>query len=276
MNTLYMADLDGTLLNSKGELSDYTKTTLNALIAHGLPFTVNTSRTPKSVTPKIKGLNLKLNAVLMNGSCFFDTKSGKTESLVLLDKAPAAAALNVCRRFGCEPFLFELINGDVSVRYTSAKLAQSQKFMRDRAEYYPEFTATPSPMLAREAAYIVCADKTEKLKTVKAALANIKGIACSLFFDDGDETALLEIYNSAAGKQNATRRFMEQYGFDRVVAFGDNLNDTEMLENADIGLAVANAKPAAKAAASEVIESCDNDGVAKWLLLEWSRRPELY
>ncbi len=77
MNTLYMADLDGTLLNTAGELSHYTLVTLNALIERGLPFTVNTSRTPQSVMPVIKGLHLKLDAVLMNGSCFFDTQKNR-------------------------------------------------------------------------------------------------------------------------------------------------------------------------------------------------------
>lgn len=276
MNTLYMADLDGTLLGNDGKLSHYTKTTINALIEHGLPFTVNTSRTPRSVMPVIEGLKLKLDAVLMNGSLFYNTQSGAFGSLVLLPKSAASAALAVCDKFLCEPFVFELADGDVSVFYSTAQLAETEKFMRDRAEYYREFKKVPKAFLQREAAYIVCADKTEKLTRLKAELDKLHDISCSLFYDDNDETALLEIYAAVAGKKNATERFMKEHGFDRVVAFGDNLNDTEMLQFADWGIAVANAKNAAKQAADEIIESNSSDGVAKWLLLEWARRPELY
>ncbi|MBE5893454.1 MAG: hypothetical protein E7286_08775 [Lachnospiraceae bacterium] len=41
---LFVTDLDGTLLNSKQKLSDYTVDTLNRLIAQGLPITFSTSR----------------------------------------------------------------------------------------------------------------------------------------------------------------------------------------------------------------------------------------
>ena len=43
MKTLYISDLDGTLLNPNAELSAYTKDTLNRMIADGLCFSVATA-----------------------------------------------------------------------------------------------------------------------------------------------------------------------------------------------------------------------------------------
>lgn len=274
MNTLYMADLDGTLLNTSGELSHYTLVTLNALIERGLPFTVNTSRTPQSVMPVIKGLHLKLDAVLMNGSCFFDTEKKQINSLVLLQKPQAAAAISVCKSVGCEPFLFDFSAGDVNVLYSSAESAASKKFIAERKNYYREFLKTESNDC--RAAYIVCADSIDKLNRLHARLKSVAGISCSLFYGDNDREGLLEIYAEDAGKKNGAERFMKQHGFNSLVTFGDNLNDIEMLKFSDRAIAVANAKPEAIAAANEIIESCNDDAVAKWLLLEWARRPELY
>ena len=64
------------------------------------------------------------------------------------------------------------------------------------------------------------------------------------------------------------------YGFDRVVAFGDNGNDVEMLKNADLAVVVGNALPPALEVADIVIDTNDNDGVAKYLL-ELYRKGEL-
>ena len=44
MKTLYISDLDGTLLNRNAELSAYTKAVLNRVIAEGLCFSVATAR----------------------------------------------------------------------------------------------------------------------------------------------------------------------------------------------------------------------------------------
>ena len=51
----------------------------------------------------------------------------------------------------------------------------------------------------------------------------------------------------------------------RVVAFGDGENDKEMLTFAGLGLAVADAGEVCRAAADDVIGSCEEDGVAVWL-----------
>ena len=52
---------------------------------------------------------------------------------------------------------------------------------------------------------------------------------------------------------------------DRIVAFGDGLNDIDMFKIADECYAVSNAEDELKALATGVIESNDDDGVAKWL-----------
>ena len=75
----------------------------------------------------------------------------------------------------------------------------------------------------------------------------------------------LEIFSHKASKANGIRFIREHYGFSKVVAFGDNLNDLPMFEQADVKVAVGNARDEVKAAADYVIGTNDNDGVAEWL-----------
>ena len=74
----------------------------------------------------------------------------------------------------------------------------------------------------------------------------------------------LEFNASAAHKGNALKRFAEHLGLtlDNCAAFGDGLNDLSMIEAAGLGVAMSNAVPAVKAAASRIAPSNDEDGVA--------------
>ena len=55
------------------------------------------------------------------------------------------------------------------------------------------------------------------------------------------------------------------FGNNEIVVFGDDANGVEMLQECDVGVAVANAIDEAKAAADYICDTNDNDGVAKWL-----------
>lgn len=69
-----------------------------------------------------------------------------------------------------------------------------------------------------------------------------------------------------ASKANAIRKLKEMWGCSRVISFGDAINDIPMFEISDECYAVENAVGELKAVATGVIESNEEDGVAKWLL----------
>jgi hydroxymethylpyrimidine pyrophosphatase-like HAD family hydrolase len=75
----------------------------------------------------------------------------------------------------------------------------------------------------------------------------------------------LEIFSAKASKQNAVNYLRNTYDFERVVGFGDNLNDLPMFAACDVKIAVKNAKPEVKAAADYICGANDDDGVVKWL-----------
>ena len=68
-------------------------------------------------------------------------------------------------------------------------------------------------------------------------------------------------------KGTALRAFCDHLGLDlsQVVAFGDDYNDLEMLQEAGCGVAMANAVPEVLASADQRTSSNEEDGVAVWL-----------
>lgn len=72
MTTLYVSDLDGTLLNDNQKLDEESLETLNSLIDRGMNFTIATARSIDSVRSIINGLNLRLPIILINGVFIFD------------------------------------------------------------------------------------------------------------------------------------------------------------------------------------------------------------
>ncbi|RIK38376.1 MAG: hypothetical protein DCC57_20950 [Chloroflexi bacterium] len=79
-----------------------------------------------------------------------------------------------------------------------------------------------------------------------------------------DKYSLVQILAASADKAEALRFVVERWQLDmsQVAAFGDDVNDVEMVRNAGLGVAVENAIPAVKAVANRVTRSNDEDGVA--------------
>ncbi|MDE6444817.1 MAG: HAD hydrolase family protein, partial [Muribaculaceae bacterium] len=91
-----------------------------------------------------------------------------------------------------------------------------------------------------------------------------------LFYHDvyGDELAVLETFATGATKADAIKWLKDLSGADRVVAFGDNVNDIPMLRAADVAVAVENAIPEVKEMADIIIGDNNSDAVARFILTD--------
>ena len=72
MKTLYVSDLDGTLLRSDISLSKYTCETINALAARGMLFSYATARSYSTASKVTKGLDAKIPLIVYNGAFVID------------------------------------------------------------------------------------------------------------------------------------------------------------------------------------------------------------
>lgn len=87
---------------------------------------------------------------------------------------------------------------------------------------------------------------------------NVIHCTVPMFGDDSGELSVPNIH-----KANAIETLINHLGIDRknTYAFGDGMNDKEMLEYVNVGIAVGNAKEGLKAVANEVTDDITNDGI---------------
>ena len=81
----------------------------------------------------------------------------------------------------------------------------------------------------------------------------------------GDDTAILEVLAPGLNKADSVKKIARRCGADRIVVFGDNLNDISMMEIADVAVAVENARDEVKDKARMIIGPNYTDSVARFI-----------
>ena len=267
MKTLYVSDLDGTLFDSSGHLSEFSQNTLNELIADGMNFTVATARSVSSAGGLLDGLKLNIPAVMMNGVFLTDVPKKEQVYSNRFPKELAEKVIEVFKANGRPPFVFSFNGEYIEAEFTKLKNDYERQFVAKRQKLYRRFEKVDSYTVGGNTVYINGIDYKDTMQAIADGLTKIDGIKFSHYLDtySGDKY-FVEVYVESAGKWNSIKRLKELYGFDRIVAFGDNANDIEMLKNADKAIVVGNAQPIAREYADEVIDTNDRDGVARYLL----------
>lgn len=272
MKTLYISDLDGTLLRSDGTPSDYTVKTVNDLLDKGMNITFATARSFSSAAKILPKFNLKLPAATMNGT-LLSCANGEQKKVFYIEKQVAEKVVEIFLSHGRPPFVYTYTaDGFLDVHYTVNKYEYEKRFVAERKKLYHKFEYTDSYETDGRTVYINGIDKKETIDGICRDLDKISGVRYSAYLDTySDGLYFLEVYSALGGKKNAAEALKNMYGFDRVVAFGDNANDAEVLRWANIGVAVGNAQPIALEAADIVIDTNENDGVAKYLLERYKK-----
>ena len=111
--------------------------------------------------------------------------------------------------------------------------------------------------------HYTCIDEKEKLELLYTKYKD--RFPCVFYLDMYTKEYWLEIMPKGVSKANAISELKEMLGCDRVVVFGDNYNDLPMFKMADEAYAVENAVEEVKKAATAVIGSNEEDGVAHHL-----------
>lgn len=273
MQTLYITDLDGTLLTPNAVLSDETIAILNKLMEQGLEFTCATARTPATVTYILEPLDIHVPAIMMNGVLIYDLATKIYEKVEYLEEEYFAQILNYMRDLNLKAFVYGIHNNTLSTYYESISNDAMNTFMMERVTRYNKvFTQVESfdRINRKDVIYCLFLDKKNVLDPLYNLVKDMKDISCSFYKDVYfDDIYCLEVYNKNATKYNGVKYIKETYGYDRIVAFGDNLNDIPLFKASDECYAVSNARPELKEMAHAIIESNTEDGVANYLEEIW-------
>lgn len=167
-------------------------------------------------------------------------------------------------------FLYIIEDDKLSTYYEDLYSDHAKRFVEERIQKYgKKFTQINkfSTLEDKSIVYFSICDVKEKLVPLHEELCKDKNLHIEFYRDIYEDGFwYLEVCSVHASKYNAVKFLREEYGFDNVVSFGDNLNDLPMFLASDESYAVANAKPEVKEKANAVIDSNNNDGVVKWFL----------
>ena len=268
MRTLYVSDLDGTLLRPEGKLSLKTINIINRLLDEGLYFTAATARSPIGIgLLNLDALHFRLPLILMNGVLLFDVSTQKILHSYTMSGRTVQRVLDICMHHGKAPFLYQVHNGDMAIYYLQTTSLAEQVFLEKRAARFPQAFRQISRYSAEGGGvYFSLQDTYERLDAICRELEPLAEIRCAFYKDvNMDDNWYLEIFDAASGKDKGIARIAARWQVDRIVAFGDNLNDAAMLRKADCACVVENGMDAAKALADHIIGSNVADGVAEFL-----------
>ena len=273
MKTLYISDLDGTLLTPNATLSNGTIVTMNKLLGEVLEFTCATARTPASVSYILSPLDIKVPAIMMNGVIIYNLASKRYEKVEYLEEKYFETILNYMRDLNLKAFIYGIHNNKLSTYYESISNDAMNTFMMERVtRYHKVFTQVDSfdQITRKDVIYCLFLDKKNVLDPLYNLVKDMDDISCSYYKDVYfDDIYCLELFSKNATKYNGVKYIKETYGYDKIVAFGDNLNDIPMFQASDDCYAMSNAKPELKALANEIIGSNKEDGVAAYLEYLW-------
>ena len=261
-DTLFITDLDGTLLTPDAVLPEGAVDRIWDLYRRGVHLTYATARTIRSAVHILAGLPFSEPVSLMNGVLLRDMNEGRYVEGNLLSAEAAEQILAA----GGEPFVYTLTEDDqLFTAYRHLVNEYMVDFRKERVDKYgkpfrqmEDFHA----LLEEKQRIIYCCylDTDENLRPIYDTLTALRDtdgaplVRCE-YYHDHYRPGLwyMEVFSRSTSKGNVCRRLREITGRNVIVSFGDNNNDLPMFAESDYAFAVERAGDAVKAAADGVI-----------------------
>ena len=267
MKKLFLTDLDGTLLRTDERISDYSSNIINQFIENGGLFSYATARSFVTASKVTGGLNITLPVICHNGVFIIE---GTTKKLLLSNYFTSDDVSNISEilnAYSIYPIVFAEVNGKERFSYIDKFVTPAMKHFLNSRIGDPRIREVSSSkeLYIGNVFNCACMDTEETLNPIYEILYTNRNYNCIYQKDIYSGTQWCEIYPVNASKANATIQLKTLLECDKIIVFGDGRNDISLFSIADEKYAVANAVPELKEVATAVIESNDNDGVAKWI-----------
>ncbi|TSA84693.1 HAD family phosphatase [Deinococcus detaillensis] len=257
---LIATDLDGTLLRSDLSVSERTRRALDRARAAGIHTVPVTARQPHGVKMIAEQAGFNEYALCGNGAHGVHLATGETLFEAHVTQA-AQRALAEALSAQVPDVLF------VSVRDGGTTFVAQQGYAE--IAHFEDHKRDPGTMGSAGLAEVLALPSLKFIVrhatlTPRELLTQVQALNLSGFAATHSGAPFLEILAEGVSKAWGLTRLCGRLGIDasEVLAFGDALNDAEMLSWAGRGVAMANAEEEALAAADEVTLSNDEDGLA--------------
>jgi len=268
---LLAVDLDGTLLNSRSELSPANRQALGRAASGGVEVAIVTGRRFHSALPFIKQLDCTVTVISSNGA-----RIGKLDGEVCYRNFLRAALAREALRTAPEARRYAVVMYDIAER--GQVIMQNGASPEGPIAWYRR-TAPDALLEVADLEAAISLDQSdpiqvmfggpppeiEALEPLLAASPISSHVHLTWTKYPLRSTVILDVLTQGCTKGSALRLWAAQQGMvaDEVMAIGDNHNDGEMLEFAGHPVVMANAEPEVRRDGWAVTLSNDEEGVAR-------------
>lgn len=251
---LIAVDIDGTLLNSQGILTEKTRKAIQEAVDAGVIFVICTGRPIQGVKSLNEQINRDLPFITYNGAMVIKGRSKE----ILYERSLSTKLAEEIYHLGSKYNTSIIVWSDNKL-YVNTENEKTKKYSESINTPYIKIDSISD--IPTEITKMLWYDDHEKLAKYQADFKDKidKGIVHHF-----SRPFYLEFVDQKATKGIAIQKLCEVYGFtiNQTIAVGDGYNDLSMIKEAGLGVAMENAPDDIKKEAQYITTSCDKDGVA--------------
>lgn len=284
MKKLIAIDLDGTLLNSYGEISEEDKKAVQKQIQNGAEVVLTSGRTISAMESFAEEVGANNYLISGNGTVVYDLQNKQNIYEKYLSKEKVLEIIKICEEnsmyynvYTDRSIITKNLNFNTLFYYSeNLKKPAEKRTNIEQIANIPEYIASlEEPFLK----ITVCDNDKAIFNRMIYALKQIEDIdvlevahMSRKIVRIDDEERKLEYYYTEITSKNVNKwdailylAKKIQIPVENIITIGDNVNDMKMLENAAFGIAMENSSPNVKEIANFITTDNNNSGVGKAL-----------
>lgn len=285
MYKLVAVDLDGTLLNSYGEVSQKTRQGIKQAVEKGVEFVLASGRPISSVEDLANDIGANHFLISGNGAVAYDITKKEIIRNKFLTKDQVLEIIDFCDQNSVYYNIYtesEVITKALNYNTLFYHKENANKQEEKRTSISIISDIKDYILKAENENYLkitVCDNDKSVFDSIIRRLRMIEGIdvldvahMSKKIIKTGTEQIPLQYYYTEITNENVNKWFaleaiMEKLNIskDEVIGVGDNINDKELIENAGLGVAMGNSAPYIKDMADVVVADNNSDGVLEVL-----------
>ncbi len=272
---LLALDIDGTLVNSRDELTAATRVALARAVQAGIRVVLATGRRYSRALPLVEPLKLDVPLVTASGALVKDPLDHRTLFCAAFRPGVLEGSLHLVAAAGYDPVLyadtyhegFDLYCRSIEVK--KPELAEFFRLNPDCHRLCPTLVAAPPPGI------FSCFTMGSRLEMLALATQLEERYPRDLYVHVLRSPRyvgyMCEVAPAGVTKWSGIERLARgwQIEDEQICAVGDDVNDIPMIRAAGLGVAMGNAQPEVKAAADRIAPCNNSDGLAEvvgWIL----------
>ncbi len=256
---MIVVDLDGTILNDKRELSTDTESYLKRLKDMGYVITIATGRVYASALKATRGAIFADYIISDTGAYIYDHRY---DNPILTNPIPKDIVRSFFKYYNDDCLYIDVCGKDYIYKYSDIKEESNIVHTTKDKEYI--FTH------CSEVSHVVISMKNNiaLMRLYQQLLQDFSNLNIMIMQDSFSDRKWLEITMMDCSKYYAIKKLSKQLNIsnDEIMAFGDGLNDTQMIEKCGMGIALKNALEEVKEVADDItLYDHNHDGVIHYL-----------